>query len=220
MTAEDDFYEDDEPESHGGGEGEGGESGGPAQPVGLRNWLAGRRGWVALVAVTLLQGIFAVVMLAMRSDARPVTEIQSASIRDLAIEMLGHEVRVGQVYQLIPAPGGKRMTIGLDIVLVLGQLPAEQVEGAPRPTPEEFAAFTEAITFMETRIRSQVNVLLQSIPARDYGRVEVYKTIKDAVKDYINDSLEGLDFSKTVRPEIEKRRVTDVLLPMFIRQML
>lgn len=198
------------------------DEGGQAEPPPskTRAWLQGKRGWMVIAAITLIQGVFAVVMLLMRTDARPVEEENAKQIQELAAEMLGHEVAITQIFQTLAGSGGRRMTVGLDIVLVLGQLPEERVEGAPRPTPEELEAFMTAIRDMEPRIRSRVNSLLQRIPAADYGRVDALTTIKEDVKTYINDSLDGLNFSKTVRPGIGKRRVTDVLLPMFVRQRL
>ncbi len=102
----------------------------------------------------------------------------------------------------------------------LGQLPDEQVEGAPRPNDEEMALFVETIGSMEPNIRSMVNILLQQIPAADLGSAGSYETIKNAVKTSVNDTLDRLDFGKGLRPEIGKRRVTEVLLPMFVRQYL
>ncbi len=185
----------------------------------VKEWLTARRGWVLVIGLALAQGVFGVIMLGLRSEARPVGEVSIAAMQDLAVEMLGYEVKVGQIHQLIPMRGGKRMTIGLDISLILGQLPEEQIEGAPRPNAEEFALFIETIQAMEPRIRSRVNLLLQQIPTENFGTVDVYKTIKDDIKDYVNDTLEGLDFGKGLRDGVGKRRVTDVLLPMFVRQM-
>lgn len=186
----------------------------------IAEWLNRRRGVVLIAGLAIAQAFFWLITLYMRSEAKPVAEISVQTMRELAVDMLGHEVKIGQVYQLIPMRGGKRMTVGLDIVLVLGQLPEEQIEGAPRPTPENFAAFVQAVQDMEPRIRSQVNLILQKIPPQDYGSVEVYKSIKEEVKNYINDSLEGLDFGKSLHKDIGKRRVTEVLLPMFVRQMM
>lgn len=201
----------------------GGDDGGNSLGISVKSikeWMSARRGWVLIIGLAVAQGVFAVIMLFLRSEAKPISEVQYASIRDLAVEMLGYEVKVGQIYQLIPMRGGKRMTIGLDISLILGQLPEEQVEGAPRPNEAEFLLIIETIKTMEPGIRSRVNLLLQQIPADSYGTVDVYKTIKDDVRDYVNDTLDRLDFGKGLRPGINKRRVTDVLLPMFVRQMM
>lgn len=186
----------------------------------IREWLNKRRGWVLIVGLAVTQAVFAVIMILLRSEAKPVSADGVASIRDLAVDMLGHEVQIKQVYQLIPIRGGKRMTVGLDIALVLGQLPEERVEGAPRPTAEEMELFISTIYSMEPAIRSRVNIILQQIPVADYGTVDVYKRIKDNIRDYVNDTLDNLDFGKGLRQGIGKRRVTDVLLPMFVRQML
>jgi hypothetical protein len=159
-------------------------------------------------------------MLYLRSEAKPRVEVEYRSVRDLAVDMLGREVKIGQIHQVLPMRGGRRMTVGLDISLILGQLPEEQVEGSPRPNEEEFALFIGAIQAMEPGIRSRVNILLQRIPSDAYGTADVYKTIKDDVREYVNGTLDGLDFGEGLRPGIGKRRVTDVLLPMFVRQMM
>ncbi len=164
--------------------------------------------------------MFGAIMMFLRSEAKPVNEVRMSAMEALAVDMLGHEVKIGQIYQLIPMRGGKRMTVGLDMSLMLGQLPEEQIEGAPRPTPEEFELFIAAIQAMEPGIRSRVNILLQKIPPGDYGSPRVLERVKEDVRQYVNDGLERLDFGKGLRRGIGKRRVTEVLLPMFIRQML
>jgi len=182
-------------------------------------WLAGKTGWLVIIVIALLQGVFATVMIIMKAGEKPVQSDPKAQIQALAVEMLGREVAIKQIYQLIPGPNGRRMTIGLDIVLVLGQLPEERIEGAPRPNDAEFDDFTFAISAMESRVRSRMNFLLQRIPFDQYGSPEVYETIKNDIKDYINDELEKLDFVN-LRPGIGKRRVTDVFLPLFVRQVM
>lgn len=205
------------------GGGGGGDDGGNSLGISiksLKEWLTARRGWVLIIGLAVAQAVFAVIMLFLRSEAKPISEVQYASIRDLALDMLGYEVNVGQIHQVVPMRGGKRMTIGLDISLILGQLPEEQIEGAPRPNEAEFVLIIETIKTMEPGIRSRVNLILQQIPPDAYGTVDVYKTIKDDVRDYVNDTLDRLDFGKGLRQGISKRRVTDVLLPMFVRQMM
>lgn len=216
MAADDDLYEDEDEEADG-------ESGAdPARPAekasGLRNWLDARRGLLLILAITLLNGIFAFVMIRMRANARPMAETSVAEIRGLAVDMLGHEVDIRQIYQVVPVRGGRKMTVGLDVVLVLGQLPEERVAGAPAPTPEEFELFVAAVRDMESRIRSQVNLLLQGIPATEYGSPETLTTIKECIRESVNDALDGLNFGPGLRQGIGKRRVTEVLLPMFVRQ--
>lgn len=233
MSADDDDFDDDELEDgesspEGGGEEDGLSEFSPVEEddehsIGISKqkilkWLTARRGWVLVVGLSIAQAVFGSIMYYLRSKAKPVTEISAAAIRELAIDMLGHEVKIDQIYQLVPMRGGKRMTIGLDVVLILGQLPAEQVEGAPRPNDEEFALFVATIQSMEPAIRSRVNMLLQQIPANELGTVESQKAIKRDLQNYVNDTLEGLDFGKSLRKDIGKRRVTDVLLPMFVRQ--
>lgn len=221
MSSDDDAFDYDDEEDGNDllaeGEGAPEDSGSGCRSV--RDWMNGKRGWIVIGALAVIQAVFAIIMIALRSDASPVEEIRARQVQDLAVAMLGHEVSIKQVYQLVRTSGGKRMTIGLDITLVLGQLPEERIEGAPRPTPEEFEVFIFAIKEMEQGVRSEVNMLLQKIPVSDYGNAAVYEIIKDDIRNYINNSLERLDFGKSIRPGIGKRRVTEVLLPMFVRQM-
>lgn len=233
MADDDDLFDDGDEAGSGSGAdadlsglpGSAGDSGSAGSATGLsrqafKDWLNRRRGWILICGLAIAQAAFAIIMIYLRSEARPVVQTQTRAVRDLAVDMLGHEVKFNQIYQLIPLRGGKRMTIGLDISLMLGQLPEEQIEGAPNPTPEEMALFIQAIQDMEQRVRSRVNSLLQRMPREDYGAAGMYAFIKDDLKKYINDSLAGLDFGKGIRKEINKRRVTDVLLPMFVRQMM
>lgn len=199
---------------------EGGAAGGGSVMDSVRDWLNRKRSWILIIGVSISTAVFGSVMLSLRSEAKAVAEAEKGALRDLAVEMLGYEVKISQIYQLIPMRGGKRMTVGLDIVLVLGQLPEEQVEGADRPTPDEIQLFINVLNDMEPRIRSRVNQLLQQVPPERFGSADVLKTIKEDVKTYVNDVLDGLDFGKGLRKGIGKRRVTDVLLPMFVRQMM
>lgn len=230
---DDDLYGDDEQASaKGGGDGddlsglpgaEGGADGGNSLGISkqaIMAWLTRRRGWVLIAGLAIAQGLFAIIMIYLRSEARPVVRTDTRSVRDLALDMLGHEVKFNQIYQLIPLRGGKRMTVGLDISLMLGQLPEERIEGSPRPTPEEMAVFVQTIQGMDERVRSRVNSLLQQMAREDYGTADAHKFITEDMKKYINDALEGFNYGESVRKEIGKRRVTDVLLPMFIRQMM
>lgn len=185
----------------------------------IRDWFNRKRGWILIIGLAIAQALFATIMIFLRSD-RTIAQAEQEYIQDLAVEMLGYEVKYGQIYQLVPMRGGKRMTVGLDLVLVLGQLPEEQVAGAERPTPAEFELFVSVLHDIEPRIRSRVNQLLQQMPAETFVTVEAHKVIKEDVKKYANDILDGLDFGKGLRPGIGKRRVTDVLLPMFVRQMM
>lgn len=201
-----------------GGEVSGTETGAPAVRS-WRTWLAGKTGWVMIIVIALLQATFASILIMLKGSGKPAASSAQAQMQALAVEMLGREVAVKNVNQLIPGPGGRRMTIGLDLVLVLGQLPEERIEGAPRPTSEELDAFSAAIGAMEPRIRSRMISLLQRISFDEYGSPEIYDRIKTDIMNYVNDELDGLAF-KNVRPGIGKRRVTDVLLPLFVRQTL
>ncbi len=232
MADDDDLYEDEDDfsgEDDGGLDGEGGGPGGGARGdedgigislAGIKEWMTARRGWVLILGLAVAQGIFAIIVIHLRSQSTPVAEIRTAAIRDFATDMLGHEVKVNQIYQLLPMRGGKRLTVGLDLVLVLGQLPEERVEGAERPNAEEMAVFIGTIGSMEPAIRSMVNLMLQQAQKEEFGSLAAQTEIKNGVMKYVNDTLDSLDFSGGVRPEIGKRRVTEVLLPMFVTQYL
>jgi flagellar basal body-associated protein FliL len=73
---------------------------------------------------------------------------------------------------------------------------------------------------MEPSVRSMVNILLQQIPPEDVASINAQNTIKTEVRDFVNDTLDRLDFGDGLREGIGKRRVTDVLLPMFVAQYL
>lgn len=222
----DDYYEDEEDEDlqHLEQQAEndaGGARSAPSGRVSFADWLSNRRGWVLLVSLAVAQGLFALIMLFMQRAAKPAGDMHAESIEDLAVEMLGHEIGIKEIYQYLPGRGGKRVSIGMELVLVLGQLPEERVEGADKPTPEEIAIFIAAIQDMEPRIRSKLNSLIQGIPMEHYSSTELvrdYERIKKEIADYVNTSLDNLDFGKSVRRGIGKRRVTDVLIPVFLRQ--
>ena len=181
-----------------------------------RDWMSGRTGWVVIVVITLLLGVFASILVSLKGTARPLTMDLPPEVEGLAVDMLGHEVAVRDMYQTVFGPGGRRLEVTVDIVLVLGQLPEERVVGAPHPTPEEFEAYVFVVSAMQERVRSRMVSLLQSIPIDEFGSSDIANRIKLDIMGYVNDELEQLSFP-TVRPGLGKRRVTDVLLPNFER---
>jgi hypothetical protein len=182
----------------------------------LREWFF-NRGWIIIGVIALLQAVFASVVLSLRGSYRPARIAPHAEVRQLAVDMLGREVGISGINQVISGSRRRRMTIGLDLVLVLGQLPEERIEGAPRPAEEEMEEFMAAITAMDSKIRSRMINLLQGVDYDDYGGPEVLETFKTEIADYVNGELEKLSFP-SVRPDIGRRRVTEALLPMFVRQ--
>lgn len=189
----------------------------PAQP-GARDWMAGRRGWLIIGVLAVTQALFALILLYFRADVRPEANDAPVRIQELLADMLGHEVRVKDVYLYTPLRGGKRFSLAMDIVLVLGQLPEERVNGAPHPNAAEFELFAAAIRDMEPRIRSRLNTLLQGLAPESYNGPDAFKLLKEEARNLVNDGLESLDFGKALRPGIGKRRVTEVLFPQFLRQ--
>ncbi len=103
-----------------------------------RTWLSGRTGWIVIIIIALLQALFASIVILLKNKEKPVTSGGKTALQALAVEMLGYEVAVAGINQLISGPGGKRISIGVDLVLVLGQLPEEQIEGAPGPAKAIF----------------------------------------------------------------------------------
>ncbi len=63
-----------------------------------------------------------------------------------------------------------------------------------------------------------MNSLLQRIPYEEYASPNAQEMVKADIKQYVNDELEKLNFEK-LNPAIGKRRVTDVFLPTFVRQL-
>ena len=226
MSLEDDYFKDDEADQQEeSAEAEGSLPDGAAvrgegasAPIGFRDWLAGRRGWLILVAMTMAQAIFASIVISLRSRARPMALSSVEMVNDMAVDMLGREIMISRISQVMPIQGGRKMVVFMDLALVLGELPEERVDGAQRPTPEEMALFSEAVTNMEPGIRSRVISLVRRIPPERYATGEAHREIADDVREYANGILAGLDFGDRVRPEVGRRRVTEVLLPAFIRQ--
>ncbi|MDR3212092.1 MAG: hypothetical protein LBU79_09280 [Planctomycetota bacterium] len=183
-----------------------------------RDFLAGKTGLIVILLMATLQGTFAGIMLYFKTGDTPLAIDQTVLTEALTLDLLGSEVPVAGIYQLINGPEGKRLTVGIDLSLILGQLPEERVEGAPRPNSQEQEIFRLAVTDMEPRIRSRVNQILQRIEFDAYASPnQVFSEIREEIKNYVNDQLAALRFTM-VRPELDRRRVTEVLLPMFVRQ--
>ncbi|MDR1533815.1 MAG: DUF3352 domain-containing protein [Planctomycetota bacterium] len=192
----------------------------PAAKVPLRNWLAGKRGWLILITLTLSQALFASVMIALRSRAAPSAATREELVRGLAVDMLGREVRIERIHQVVRVPGGKNLVIFMDIALVLGQLPEERIEGAERPGPEEMEIFAAAVAELAPAIRSRVNAMVRRLPPEQFATAEARRAIAEEVGNFVNDTLAGLNFGDRIRPGLGRRRVTEVLLPAFIRQLI
>ena len=184
---------------------------------GWRNWLAGHRGWFILAVLTVAQGLFTTVLLFLKTEVKRSDSAVEATRRHLSPDSARLEVMVKDITQYIRIPGGKHMTIGMDLVVVLGELPEERADDVMRPNGGEMQAFAEAVTAMEPAIRDRVNAILLRVPPGEYGNTEVQDLIRKELADYVNDRLEALDFPK-LRPEIGKRRVVAVFLPQFVRQ--
>lgn len=212
----DDYFDDDEDDLGGyeGGEGEGPETpeGAAASKPGFKDWINRRRGWLLVIALALAQGLFALIMMFMRADARPAGSDAIRTVEDQAIDALGHEVAFSDIYYYLPAPGGRRISLNMNLVLNLGQLPQELVEGAERPTDAEYELFISAVQQMEPRIRDRLNMLVQTTPTDELATPEANARIREDLTDYINDMLESLDFGRGMRKNIDKRRVTDIYI--------
>lgn len=176
--------------------------------------LGGIKGWIIVIAVTLLQAAFWIAMMIIREPGSAPEPAQSekAYLEDPAI--LQSRVEFKSFSATVPGPGGDLRPLSFDAVLELHHLPEEKRPGATRPTAAQIEVFRTVVVQLESKIRDHMNTFLAGQTLTNLMRDRGQDLVKSELTRFVNNELERYDFEKMNIPaEISRRRVTNVLLP-------
>ncbi len=176
--------------------------------------LGGIKGWIIVIAVTLLQAVFWVAMMIIRepgSTPEP-SEQAKAFLDDPAI--LQSKVEINNFAATVPGPGGDLRPLSFNVVLELHYLPEEKRPGAARPTAAQIEVFRTVVVQLESKIRDHMNTLLAGQSFANLMGDRGQDLVKAELMRFINNEMEKYDFEMMKIPaDISRRRVTNVLLP-------
>lgn len=176
--------------------------------------LGGIKGWIIVIAITLLQAAFWIFMMVIREpgSAPEQAEQQKVFLEDPAI--LQSRVEMNNFSATVPGPGGDLRPLNFNLVLEMHYLPEEKRTGATRPTPPQIEVFRTVVTQLESKIRDHMNTFLTGQSFTNLMGDRGPELVKAEVMRFVNNELEKYDFSAMKIPDdISRRRVTNVLLP-------
>ena len=175
--------------------------------------LGGIKGWIIVVAVTLVQSAFWIAMMIIREPGAPSESEQTkVFLEDPAI--LQSRVEVANFTATVPGPGGDLRPLNFNLVLELHYLPEEKRTGASRPTVAQIEIFRTVVIQLESKIRDHLNTFLTGQSFTNLVGERGPELVKAEIMRFVNNELEKYDFAAQKIPaEISRRRVTNVLLP-------
>ncbi len=176
--------------------------------------LGGIKGWIIVIAITLLQAAFWIAMMIIREPgaAPDPAEQAKAFLEDPAI--LQSRVEFNNFSATVPGPGGDLRPLNFNMVLELHYLPEEKRAGANRPTPAQIEVFRTVVVQLESKIRDHMNTFLTGQSFTNLMGDRGPELVKSEVMRFVNNELEKYDFESMKIPAgISRRRVTNVLLP-------
>ncbi|MDR2391205.1 MAG: hypothetical protein LBE84_05965 [Planctomycetota bacterium] len=178
-----------------------------------RSLLGGVKGWIIVIAVSLLQAAFWITLMVVRESGETAgPEREKAFLEDPAI--LQSRVEFNNFSATVPGPGGDLRPLNFNMVLELHYLPEEKRPGASRPTLSQIEIFRTVVTQLESKIRDHLNLFLTGQSFTNLIGERGPDLVKAELMRFINNELEKYDFEALKIPvEISRRRVTDVLLP-------
>ncbi len=185
-----------------------------AQPTGGGGLLGGIKGWIIVIAITLVQAGFWIAMMIIREpgSAPEPAEQAKAFLEDPAI--LQSKVEFTNFSATIPGPGGDLRPMNFNAVLELHYLPEEKRPGATRPTAAQIEIFRTVVVQLEAKIRDHMNMFLAGQSLTNLMGDRGPELVKAEITRFVNNELEKYDFEKmNVPADISRRRVTNVLLP-------
>ncbi len=184
-----------------------------AAPKAIGGLLGGIKGWIIVLAVTLLQAGFWITMMIIREPgAAPEPEQARPFLEDPAI--LQSKVEFNNFTATVPGPGGDLRPVNFNMVLELHYLPEEKRAGATRPTAAQIEVFRTVVVQLESKIRDHMNTFLTGQSFTNLMNERGPELVKAEVMRFVNNELEKYDFTAMKIPAgISRRRVTNVLLP-------
>lgn len=176
--------------------------------------LGGIKGWIIVIAVTLLQAAFWIAMMIIREPGSTPEPSEQAKpfLDDPAI--LQSKVEISNFAATVPGPGGDLRPLSFNLVLELHYLPEEKRPGAARPTAAQIEVFRTVVVQLESKVRDHMNTFLAGQSFANLMGDRGQELVKSELMRFINNELEKYDFEMLQIPaDISRRRVTNVLLP-------
>lgn len=176
--------------------------------------LGGIKGWIIVLAVTLLQAAFWIFFMVIREPGSAPDPVEQAKVflEDPAI--LQSRVEVTNFSATVPGPGGDMRALNFNMVMEMHYLPEEKRPGAARPTPPQIEIFRTVVVQLESKIRDHLNTFLTGQSYTNLMGDRGPELVKAEVLRFVNNELEKYDFAAMKIPDnISRRRVTNVLLP-------
>ena len=189
---------------------------GAAKPAG-GGLLGGIKGWIIVIAVTLLQAGFWIFMMVIREPGSAPDQAEQAKVflEDPAI--LQSRVELSNFTASVPGPGGDLRPMNFNMVMEMHYLPEEKRPGATRPTPAQIEVFRTVVVQLESKIRDHLNTFLTGQSFTNLMGDRGPELVKAEVMRFVNNELEKYDFAAMKIPDnISRRRVTNVLLPSWV----
>lgn len=189
----------------------------PAADAGGGGMLGGWKGWVIVISVVVLEAVFFLVLLTMQENrgvdfSDEGTKEQLVSLGDFN----KYKLELKDLNYSIPTQSGRTSTLLMSLDIVLGYTRKEQEIGddaKSKLTEAIWLEFQGALEAMKPDILSALvrHIHQQSInqlnSATGKEKIEVF------VKEFVNDNLRSIKFSKTIEEaELDKARVTKVLI--------
>ena len=198
---------DENPEKPDGGEGAAKAGGGI---------MGGVKGWIIVIAVTLAQAAFWIAFMIIREPGSAPDQAEQAKVFLEDPALLQSRVEITNFAATVPGPGGDLRPLTFNLVLELRYQPEEKRTGAARPTPAQIEVFRTVVMQLESKVRDHLNTFLTGQSFTNLLGERGPELVKAEVMRFINNELEKYDFETLkIPPEISRRRVTDVLVPMW-----
>ena len=184
-----------------------------AAPSGGGGLLGGIKGWIIVIAITLVQAAFWIAMMIIREPgAQPDPAEQARSILENP-EMIQSRVELNNFAATVPGPGGDLRPLSFNAVLELRYQDEERRPNAPRPTLVQIEQFRYVVQQLESKIRDHMNTFLVGQSFANLSNERGPDLVKNELMRYVNNELERYDYGKNIPDNISRRRVTNVLLP-------
>ena len=206
--------------------------------------LGGMRGWIILIAAVVLEAVGFMVILHFQSVQGTKTETPVASEtapQEDPTDRYGHVVKFKDMNFSVPTPGGTVAPLAMELVIRLGYSP-EELRRKVTLSDKQWAIFEGSISAMEPLIRDRLNIHIRQQTWNQLNSVSGQEKIKEYIKEFINNELEKTSLTPMKKAagggggghgggggesssdggeetaEVNKRRVIEVLIPMFYLQ--
>jgi flagellar basal body-associated protein FliL len=176
--------------------------------------LISAKGWGIVLSLVVLWSVFLIVVIAYFSRADNTQgkpkEAKTAVLLDVG-SLNKYTIPLPNLTYSIMTVGGATMpTLSMSLEIVLGYTPEEMDNPDQRPDDMDMGAFKEAVKALTPDIFDKLQSIVDSMTYQEIQKPVGKERIKREIMDYINDRLDGIDFSQRVKKEHNKRRIVNV----------